>query len=205
MDIVLATQNRDKRRELTALLADLDLTVRSIDEFPFLLPIVEDGETCRDNARKKAVAVAKHTGLIAVADDTGLEVEALGGRPGVHAARYAGEDASYEDNCRKLLKELRDVGPSERGARFVTAVAICDPGQKIVDIVEGELLGSIAERPSGTQGFGYDPVFIVPQLGKTLAELSLDQKNQISHRAQALRKAKKILAEKLQNQTTVGA
>ena len=156
--------------------------------------VVEDGETCEANAVKKARAIAEFTGLPAVADDTGLEVDALGGRPGVYAARYAGEEATYEDNCRKLLQELMGVSRERRTARFLTVAAIALPSGR-VRVAQGTLDGVIAEEASGTLGFGYDPVFLVPALGKTLAQLSADQKNTISHRAKAFTQAKDLLRE----------
>ena len=163
-----------------------------MDEFPAAPVVIEDGQTCRSNAGKKASEIARFTGLLTLADDTGLEVDALGGHPGVYAARYAGAHASYEDNCRKLLDELEGVPAEQRGARFLTVVAIADPSSS-VEFVEGVLQGQIANHCCGGHGFGYDPVFMVPELGKTLAELTLDQKNQISHRGQALAKAKDVL------------
>lgn len=192
MELVLATGNRDKQREMKAFLRDLEVTIRTLDEFPCAPVVVEDGETCRANAGKKAVEIARFTGTLALADDTGLEVDALEGRPGVFAARYAGPQATYADNCRKLLDELEGVSLDRRGARFFTVVAIADPAAS-VDFVEGVLWGRIADHCSGGHGFGYDPIFMVPELGKTLAELTLDQKNQISHRGQALAKAKDVL------------
>lgn len=202
MELVLATGNRDKQREMKAFLHDLALTIRTLDEFPAAPVVIEDGETCRSNAGKKAGEIARFTGLFTLADDTGLEVDALGGRPGVYAARYAGPHATYEDNCRKLLDELTGVPVDQRGARFLTVVAIADPDAS-VEFVEGVLQGRIADHCSGVHGFGYDPVFMVPELGKTLAELTLDQKNQISHRGQALAKAKVLLKHKLRG--NVGA
>ena len=196
MELVLATGNRDKQREMKAFLQDLGLTIRTLDEFPAAPVVIEDGETCRSNAGKKASEIARFTGLLTLADDTGLEVDALGGRPGVFAARYAGAHATYEDNCRKLLEELMGVPMDQRGARFLTVVAIADPDAS-VEFVEGALQGRIADCGSGMHGFGYDPVFMVPELGKTLAELTLDQKNQISHRGQALAKAKDVLKRRL--------
>ena len=196
MDLVLATGNRDKQQEMKAFLQDLHLTIRTLDEFPAAPVVIEDGETCRSNAAKKAREIARFTGMLTLADDTGLEVDALGGRPGVYAARYAGVHATYEDNCRKLLDELTGVPMDQRGARFLTVVAIAD-SDAAVEFVEGVLLGRIADHGSGMHGFGYDPVFVVPELGKTLAELTLDQKNQISHRGQALAKAKVVLKRKL--------
>ncbi|MEW6247130.1 MAG: XTP/dITP diphosphatase [Nitrospirota bacterium] len=191
-ELVLATRNKDKGRELTALLADLGVVIRTLVEFPDAPEVIEDGETCEANAVKKAVAIARYTGLPAVADDTGLEVEALGGRPGVYAARYAGEDATYEDNWRKLLRELEGVPREKRWARFVTVAALAEPNGS-VRTETGSLEGFIAEKPAGTEGFGYDPVFYVPELGKTLAELSSDEKNRISHRARAFAKVREIL------------
>jgi len=189
---VLATRNPDKGRELSALLGDLGIRIRTLAEFPAVPEVVEDGETCEANAIKKAVTAARVTGLPAVADDTGLMVEALGGRPGVHAARYAGEGATYEGNCRKLLHELAGVPRARRGARFVTVAAIADPKGK-VEVVQGVLDGLITETPAGAKGFGYDPVFFVPELGKTLAQLTPEEKNRISHRARAFVKVKELL------------
>lgn len=196
MELVLATGNRDKQQEMKALLQDLGLTIRTLDEFPAAPVVVEDGETCQANAGKKAREIAQFTGALTLADDTGLEVDALGGRPGVFAARYAGAHATYADNCRKLLDELTGVPTEQRGARFLTVVAIADPVSS-VEFVEGVLRGRIADHCSGGHGFGYDPVFLVPELEKTLAELTLDQKNRISHRGQALAKAKDVLKRKL--------
>lgn len=203
-EIVLATHNPDKRVEIAALLSDLGIRVRSLAEFPQAPVVVEDGETCQANAIKKAKTIANYTGLTAVADDTGLEVDALGGRPGVHAARYAGAQASYEDNWKKLLHELNGVPLEQRGARFLTVVAIVRPANEQVETVEGVLNGVIAQRPAGSGGFGYDPVFVVPELGKTLAELTPSEKNRISHRAQAFVKAKAIL-QRLEQSIQVGA
>jgi XTP/dITP diphosphohydrolase len=202
--IVLATHNPDKRVEIAALLSDLGITVRSLAEFPQAPVVDEDGATCEANAIKKAKVIADYTGLIAVADDTGLEVDALGGRPGVHAARYAGAQVSYADNWKKLLRELDGVPLEQRGARFLTVVAIASPSRQHVDTVEGVLSGVIAQRPAGTGGFGYDPVFLGPGLGKTLAELTPAEKNRISHRAQAFAKAKAVL-QQLAKSVQVGA
>lgn len=191
-ELVLATRNRDKAAEITALLGDLGIRIRTLAEFPDTPDVVEDGETCEANAVKKAISIARHIGLPAVADDTGLEVNALGGRPGVYAARYAGDKATYEDNWRKLLRELQGVPRAKRGARFVTVAAVAWPTGS-VKVVEGVLDGEIAETPSGTHGFGYDPVFFVPELGKSLAQLAPEEKNRISHRARAFAKIKQLL------------
>ncbi len=203
-EIVLATHNADKRAEIADLLNDLGMTVRTLAEFPQAPDVIEDGQTCEANAIKKARAIADYTGLVAVADDTGLEVNALGGRPGVYAARYAGPNVTYEDNWKKLLRELQGVPLQERGARFVTVVAIARPAIDQVETVEGVLNGLIAEQAVGTSGFGYDPVFFVSELGKTLAELSHSEKNRISHRAKAFAKAKGIL-QQLEKSVHVGA
>jgi XTP/dITP diphosphohydrolase len=203
-EIVLATHNADKRAEMADLLNDLGMTVRTLAEFPQAPDVIEDGETCEANAIKKARTIADYTGLVAVADDTGLEVNALGGRPGVYAARYAGPNVTYEDNWKKLLRELQGVPLQERGARFVTVVAIARPRTDQVETVEGVLNGLIAEQAVGTSGFGYDPVFFVSELGKTLAELSHSEKNRISHRAKAFAKAKGIL-QQLEKSVHVGA
>jgi XTP/dITP diphosphohydrolase len=191
-EVVLATRNPHKGEELRALLSDEGLTIRTLAEFPDAPEVIEDGETCEANAIKKAKEIARHTGLPAVADDTGLEVEALGGRPGVYAARYAGEAATYKDNCEKLLRELDGVPGERRRAKFVTVAAVALPtGESAA--VEGTLEGLITERAVGTQGFGYDPVFFVPEAGKTLAQMSSAEKNRISHRGRAFRKAKELL------------
>jgi XTP/dITP diphosphohydrolase len=191
-ELVLATRNPDKAAELLALLSDLGIVIRTLRDFPDAPEVIEDGHTCHQNASKKATEIAKYTGRLTVADDTGLEVEALGGRPGPYAARYAGEHATYEDNWRKLLAELEGVPWSSRRATFITVAAIAPPA-KAPHLVEGVLEGVIAEKASGQHGFGYDAVFFVPHLGKTLAELPQEVKNQISHRGQAFQKAKALL------------
>ena len=196
MELVLATGNRDKQKEIIAVLADLPIIIRTLSEFEPVPEIIEDGKTCEANAIKKATIIANHTARIALADDTGLEVDALGGAPGVYAARYAGENATYDDNCRKLLGELQGVPLEKRSARFITVVAIAEPSAP-VEVVKGELDGKISETLSGSDGFGYDPVFLVPELGKTLAQIILEEKNQISHRGRALAKAKAVLQQKI--------
>jgi XTP/dITP diphosphohydrolase len=197
-ELVLATRNRDKGAELSALLADLGIVIKTLDEFPNAPDVVEDGETCEANAVKKARAIAEYTGLPAAADDTGLEVDALGGRPGVYAARYAGEHVTYEDNWRKVLRELTGVPSARRTARFMTVAALALPG-KDVQVATGTLEGRIAEHPAGNRGFGYDPVFLIPETGKTLAELSPEEKNRISHRAKAFVQVRTMLANQMMN------
>ncbi|MDR4465881.1 MAG: XTP/dITP diphosphatase [Nitrospira sp.] len=183
-EIVLATRNPDKGRELGALLGGLGIRIRTLADFPSAPEVVEDGTTCEANAIKKAREIARATGVPAVADDTGLEVDALEGRPGVYAARYAGEHATYEDNCRKLLLELAEVPRSNRTARFLTVAAIAFPSGD-VHVTQGSLEGVIAEQSLGDQGFGYDPVFLVPECNRTLAQLTAEEKNRMSHRAKA--------------------
>lgn len=192
-EVVLATRNRHKGEELAALLEGLNIRIRTLADFPDAPEVIEDGSTCGENAVKKAVEIARATGLPAVADDTGLEVDALGGRPGVYAARYAGEQATYEDNCRKLLGELAGVPRDRRTARFITVAALALP-DGTHQTTTGVLDGVIAEQPVGSRGFGYDPVFYVPELGRTLAELTAEGKNRLSHRAKAFRRMRLILA-----------
>jgi len=205
MEIVLATHNRDKVHEIVALLGGLDIEVSTLDDFPEAPMTVEDGKTLEENAIKKARGVRDFTGHTALADDTGLEVDALGGAPGIYAARYAGETASYQDNCKKLLREMGDIPPGERGARFRTVMALAlspadtarllthfarhpelaKPGMVDCLVAEGMLPGEIAAAPRGESGFGYDPVFIDDASGRTLAEMTQDEKNATSHRYRA--------------------
>lgn len=202
-EVVLATRNRHKVEELAVLLGDLGIRIRTLADFPDAPEVEEDGTTCEANAIKKACEIARATGLTAVADDTGLEVDALDGRPGVYAARYAGEHATYEDNCRKLVQELDGVPHERRTARFITVAAIAVPGES-AQVTQGVLSGYITEKASGSKGFGYDPVFYVPELKATLAEISAEQKNRISHRAKAFLQAKELLRAR-QSESTVGA
>ena len=176
------------------MLAGLPVRVRSLSEFPGAPSVQEDGLTYAENALKKARAAAAFSGKPALADDTGLEVDALGGEPGLHAARFAGEGCTFQDNIRKLLGLMRAVPEERRNARFVCVLALVAPGGRET-LVEGELRGRILEAPAGTSGFGYDPVFYVPKLGKTLAELTAEEKNRISHRARAVEKMREILQQ----------
>ncbi|REJ36627.1 MAG: non-canonical purine NTP pyrophosphatase [Bacillota bacterium] len=190
--LVVATRNRKKWQELAALLADLPVEVLGLDAFPGAPEVEETGETFADNARLKAVAAARHTGHWAIADDSGLEVDALGGRPGVYSARFAGPGATDAANNELLLKLLDGVPPEKRRARFRCAIAIASPsGETWVD--EGVCEGIITDAPRGDGGFGYDPLFLVPELGKTFAEMGETVKNRISHRARALSLARERL------------
>jgi XTP/dITP diphosphohydrolase len=181
---VLATANPDKAKEIEQILGP---TVTLVPRPDSVAAVAETGETLLDNARLKARALVAATGQPAIADDTGLEVEALGGAPGVYSARYAGEDATYRANVTKLLAALSGVGPSRRGARFRTvAVAVWADGREVV--AEGEVEGTIASDPRGHAGFGYDPVFVpVDGDGRTFAEMTPNEKHHLSHRGRAFR------------------
>ncbi len=187
MKLLIATRNRDKLREIGAVFAESHLELVSARDWPGLSEVEEDGDTLEANAAKKAVECARATGLWALADDTGLEVAALDGRPGVYAARYAGENATYADNCMKVLDEL--AGVADRQARFRTVIALSSPAGR-VQWVAGVCEGVITEDCRGEGGFGYDPVFVPEGHVQTFAELSLEEKNRISHRGRALRKAR---------------
>jgi XTP/dITP diphosphohydrolase len=198
VEVVIATRNAGKLREIQEILAPLGLKVLSLRDFPEIPEILEDGQTFEENAVKKAAAVAHQTGRVAIADDSGLTVDALQGRPGVFSSRYAGEDATDADRYRKLLKEMADVPERQRKAAFICAVAVAPPNGK-VEVVKGECRGEIALAPKGNHGFGYDPVFYFPEAGKTMAELEPEVKNRISHRARALAKLKQVLPKFLKN------
>jgi XTP/dITP diphosphohydrolase len=193
-EIVIATRNRGKIREIEALLHSYPYKLLSLTDFPDMPEIVEDGKTFLENAIKKARMVALYTHRLTVADDSGLVVEALQGRPGVLSSRYAGEGATDEKRYRKLLKEMIGVPLDQRQAAFVCAMAVATPSGRI-QTVEGECRGSITFEPRGKYGFGYDPVFFVPEFAKTMAELEPEIKNRISHRARALEKLKPLLVE----------
>jgi XTP/dITP diphosphohydrolase len=195
--LVMATRNPGKIRELAALLQDFDLTLLSLADFPALPEIPEEGATFAENAATKALAVARLTGHAALADDSGLKVDALQGAPGVFSARYAqdrtGSRAPTDaDNWGKLLEELQGVPLTERGARFVCELCLATPDGR-VRRARGECEGVIAVAPRGDTGFGYDPVFWVPAYAATMAELGPEIKNQISHRARALAAFKELL------------
>lgn len=187
--LVIATRNAGKAREVARILAGLPYDVVSLADYPDAPDVEETGSTFLENAVLKAVACARFTGELALADDSGLEVDALGGAPGVLSSRFAPTD---EERNRKLLELMADVPESRRAARFRCAIAIAEP-DGTVRTCEGAVEGAIAHTPRGTEGFGYDPVFYLPDLGKHMAELTADEKNAISHRGKALREAKKLL------------
>jgi XTP/dITP diphosphohydrolase len=191
--LVVATRNTGKLREIKHLLSDVGIEVVGLDAFESIGEIVEDGDSFAANARKKAQVVAQATGKPALADDSGLEVEALGGEPGIFSARYAGPDATDADNNSRLLGKLKTVAAPRRAA-FRCVMAYCLPSGEC-NLFEGRLDGLILEQARGAGGFGYDPLFLVPEYGKTLAELAMETKNRISHRGQALRKVAEFLRQ----------
>ncbi len=185
MKLILATKNQGKVRELRELLQDLGIEVSSLQDVEGLPEVIEDGDSFFENAMKKARTIAEATGLMALADDSGLEVDALGGGPGVRSARFSGPGATDESNNQKLLEMLEGVPPEGRGARFRCVMVLYHPSGKWL-ATEGACEGLIGTSPRGTKGFGYDPVFFLPDRGKTMAELDLEEKNRISHRGKAL-------------------
>jgi XTP/dITP diphosphohydrolase len=191
-ELVIATTNAGKLAEIRAALEGLPYKILGAADLGGLPEVIEDGETLLANAQKKARSAAAHTGFLALADDTGLEVDALDGAPGVYSARYAGENCSYDDNNRKLLAELEKMGAKDRRASFRTVMVLAEPKDRH-DWVAGSIRGEISREMRGTAGFGYDPVFYVPEKRKTFAELSLPEKNAISHRGQALKRVKTML------------
>lgn len=183
--LVVATRNKNKVIEIKEILKDVPLQVISLDELNIDVDVVEDGETFEENAYKKAYEIMKITGEIVLADDSGLEVDALGGQPGVHSARFAGVHGDYKRNNEKLLELMKDVPDEKRGARFVTVMVLIYPDMEKI-VTRGEIRGYITREPRGSSGFGYDPLFLVPEYNKTFAELGSKVKNSISHRGKAL-------------------
>lgn len=191
-ELLIATGNSGKMKEFAALFSDYECKLFSLKDFPSLLPVEEDGATFRENALKKASAAAKETGLPVIADDSGLCVDALAGSPGVFSARFAGPGADDKANNDKLLNELSAVPDGLRSAAFQCVIALCTPEGGEVTFA-GELRGYILDQPAGTGGFGYDPLFMVPEYAKTLAELPLEVKNRISHRGRAAKALQEYL------------
>lgn len=194
--ILIATSNAGKFRELSEML-DEEIVWVSLKDFPKIQPVIEDGRTFVENARKKAIGYAKQTGLWTIADDSGLEVDALNGQPGVKSARFAGSrdlDRKIVDkkNYEKVLSLLKNIPTEKRTAQFVCCLCLASP-EKILIETEGTLEGLIIDKPIGENGFGYDPIFYIPRLNKTVAELMSNEKNAISHRGQAVRKLKPLL------------
>ena len=186
MKVVIATHNRDKMKEIQGAISDLGWEVISLYDFPKIGEIEENGKTLEENALIKAREVFEKTGLPAISDDTGLEVDALDGAPGVYTARYAGENCSYSDNVNKMLKDMNKVPMPNRGAKFKTVMVFKDENKEL--IVEGIVKGRISREIRGEDGFGYDPIFYVPGYNKTFAEITMIEKNKISHRGNAINK-----------------
>ncbi len=193
-EVVIATRNLGKLREMVAILDPLSLKLLSLKDFPEIPDVVEDGATFSENAGKKARTVAHLTGRLTIADDSGLCVDALQGRPGIFSSRFAGEEASDRKRYQKLLDKMTGVPEGRRGAEFICVMAIVSPEGEM-QTVEGKCRGMITFTPQGKHGFGFDPIFFVPEFGKTMAELEPEAKNQISHRSQALKKLNLILPQ----------
>ena len=188
-DLVVATRNIGKVKEIKAILEDMNVEVYSLRDFEEMPEIVEDGETFEENASKKARVISKCTKKLTIADDSGLEVDFLGGRPGVKSSRFSGEEGNYLKNNELLLQLMDGVPKYKRGARFVCVISIAKDG-KVLKVVRGTCSGMIAFEMKGKTGFGYDPLFVDPKSNKTFAELGPRVKNKISHRYRALKKAK---------------
>jgi XTP/dITP diphosphohydrolase len=192
--LLFATRNRGKLRELHELLALPGVELFSLDDRPDVPELEEKGETFAENAASKAQAAARATSMIALADDSGLEVDALGGEPGVRSARYAGPGASDADRIQLLLRKLAEVPAGQRSARFRCVVALCDPARPDdVELRQGSCEGEILFSPRGSGGFGYDPVFLSRELGQTFAEAPADAKNQVSHRGRAMQQMAELI------------
>ncbi|MFH1856133.1 MAG: XTP/dITP diphosphatase [Candidatus Omnitrophota bacterium] len=192
--LVIATRNHNKKSELVKLLKGLKVKILTLEDFKEAPCVEEDGDTFKANAVKKAKEIADYTGFLTLADDSGLEVDAIGGAPGVYSARFSGKGANDAKNNRKLLKLIKGIPEEKRKARFVCTIAVAKKN-KLLKVVTATVFGRIAEKTSGVHGFGYDPVFIPRSFNKTFAELGPEIKDKISHRAKALEKAKKFLTE----------
>jgi XTP/dITP diphosphohydrolase len=191
--LLVATHNQGKVNEFAQMLADLDVTWLSLDDVGVMQDVAETGNTFRDNAILKAQAYALETGMLTLADDSGLEVDALGGQPGVYTARYGGKGLSPSERYHLLLANMRQVAPADRTARFRAAIVLAQADGTIVGEAEGVCEGLIATEPAGEGGFGYDPVFYLPEWGMTMAQVGSAVKHQISHRGQALKKIEPVL------------
>ena len=196
--IVLATHNLHKQKEMNSILSSLGILIVGLDDFPQIGDIEETGSTLLENAFIKARTVHQLTGLPSIADDTGLEVDALHGAPGVYSARYAGQNPSFQENCDKLLSDLKDSANQNRNAKFRTVIAFVD--KKMEFQSEGIVKGVIVEKPRGVAGFGYDPIFQPNHREITFAEMDMEEKNRISHRSKALEKMKEILVPYLKKE-----
>jgi len=195
-ELLVATKNQGKLREIRELLKDFDLKVTSISDYPDCPEIVEDGKTFTANAVKKARIIGKYTGKLTLGEDSGLQVKALGNKPGIYSARFSGPSATDKKNNEKLLSSLKKVPQSKRQARYRCFAALSD-GDKLIGVVDGSCGGLIIDKRRGTNGFGYDPLFLIPRYKKTFGELDPSVKAKISHRARALKKLKILIAKYL--------
>lgn len=195
-ELVVATKNKGKLREIKELLGDLDLKITSLADYPDAPEIKEDGKTFGQNALKKAATIALYTQKLTLGEDSGIEVKALGNKPGIHSARFSGEKATDRKNNLKLLRSLKNVPPSRRQARYRCYAALVD-GEKIIDLLSGQCGGVITQQARGKNGFGYDPYFLIKRYDKTFGELDPAVKAKVSHRARALKKVRKVLQEYL--------
>jgi XTP/dITP diphosphohydrolase len=198
--LLIATSNMGKAKEISEALKNFNLEIKTLKDFPNIAPPQETGNTFFENAYLKAKYYAEKTGLLSLADDSGLEVDILNGAPGIYSSRFAGENASDEENNKKLLELLKDVPLEKRKARFVCVIVVYHPSGKYIKS-EGIWEGLIGFEPRGSYGFGYDPIFLVPEYNykKTAAELPIEEKNKLSHRGKALAKLKDILTEFLKS------
>lgn len=195
--IVIGTSNQKKKGEIREILAGIPVKLLDLEDFKNAPDVVEDGATFEENATKKARELANYCKMWVMADDSGLEVDALGKKPGVLSARYCGKETGYKEKCQRLLEEMKGVAFDKRTARFRCSIALADP-HKLLLVVEAKCEGLIATVPHGFKGFGYDPIFYVPEYGQTFAELKPEEKNRISHRALALRLFSERLMELVQ-------
>jgi len=192
MELIVATKNKKKLEEIKEILKDLDLKITSLADYPKVPRIIENGRTFQENAIKKAVKIARFTRKLTLGEDSGLEVKALAGKPGIYSSRFAGKDKNDFKNNLKVLKLLGDLPLHQRRAGYVCAVALAD-ADGLIKVAEGRCSGIIGLKPKGHFGFGYDPLFIIPKYKKTFAELGPNIKHKISHRFKALKKAKAII------------
>ncbi|NCU27930.1 XTP/dITP diphosphatase [Candidatus Nomurabacteria bacterium] len=192
-EIIVATKNKGKLREIKGLLEDLGFKVTSLADYPHAPQIIEDGKTFEANALKKATTIAFYTKKLVMGEDSGIQIKALGNRPGVYSARYAGENATDKKNNLKLLRELKGVPLTQRQARYRCCIALVDTRRRFMKVISGSCSGIIETHHRGKNGFGYDPLFLISRYGKTFGELDPMIKAKISHRARALRKVKKVL------------
>lgn len=197
-EIIFATGNAGKAREVAMMFEDMDVKVQTLKEAGMDVDVVEDGKTFMENARIKATTIAKYTDKIVLADDSGLVIDYLNGEPGIYSARYMGEDTSYDIKNNNLLKRMEGVAESERSARFVCAMVAVMPDGEVVE-TEGVMEGIIGYKPAGENGFGYDPIFFLPEFEKSSAEISPEQKNKVSHRGRALRLMQEELKKRIQD------